>query len=456
MNSWRTKLAVILAVGFCSISVPSFSLAQTPTSTPPAARTTAEKAADAKIESAARHLRVVEEDGGKTLKLQLSSRKFVRADGKGPAVYLTGAVHVADEAFYQTLQEFLDSKDVVLFEGVKPPGAGAMEHAKLEESDEQRVTATKRRIQLLALFVEQFRAATNEYPAKLADLPEGIDPKMGKMLDNMEVDAWGKPLVYRIDTIVKTVDTVQVAKTTYDIVSYGADGEEGGEGVAADIQYSMQTPVKVGSLKQEEGIQSQLADALGLVFQLDAMDHSKPNWRNSDLSIDQIQDRMETGGADADQLFSMISGDSFMAKVMGFALKFVGAVPSLSNMFKMMLVDMLAQADELMASMPGEMGAMMEVIINDRNQVVMDDLAAIVEKEPGVESVGIIYGAGHLPDMEERMAEQLGYKYESDEWFTAISVDVTKTGMSVKQATQMRNNMKKMIAQQLKAAKKAK
>ncbi len=433
---------------------------------------------DAQI-NPSRHIRVIEEDNGRIVKLQLSSRRFIPAadgNGKGPAVYLTGAVHIADQSFYDALQAFLDSKDVVLFEAVKPPGAGSMKH--FDATDEQRVTATKRRIQLLALFIEQYKIRKQEYPADLSRLPDGIEPAMAKMLTGMGFDGWDRPLIYLLNAPpsppapppapIAPAAEIPVTKPAaqprgFDLVSLGSDGAPGGDDTAADVRYSDQSPVNVKALAKEDGIQAQLAQAMGLVFQLTAMNHDKPNWRNSDLSVDQVQDRLEMGGGsdDADRLFAMLSGDSFMAKLGGVVLKIVGAIPSLSSSLKMMMVDMLASADKLMENMPGggggiNMQSFMDVIINDRNKVVIDDLAAIIEAEPGIKTVGVIYGAGHLPDLEDRLVRDLNYRYDSDEWFTAITVDVTDTGMSVKQATSMRKSMKKMIEQQIKAGSKQK
>ena len=47
-------------------------------------------------------------------------------------------------------------------------------------------------------------------------------------------------------------------------------------------------------------------------------------------------------------------------------------------MLKIALLDILAVADQVLAAAPGEMGKLMEVLINDRNAVVMDDLDGIV------------------------------------------------------------------------------
>ena len=42
--------------------------------------------------------------------------------------------------------------------------------------------------------------------------------------------------------------------------------------------------------------------------------------------------------------------------------------------------------------LPGKMSAMMDVLLEDRNAVVIDDLKRLIEREPGVKSIAIIYG----------------------------------------------------------------
>ena len=96
----------------------------------------------------------------------------------------------------------------------------------------------------------------------------------------------------------------------------------------------------------------------------------------------------------------------------------------------------------------------MEVIIQDRNQVVMDDLAAAMKETPAPKEIAIIYGAGHLPDMEERLLERFNYKESGVEWRTAIVVDLKKTGMTPEEIRQVRTMMRTTIERQIKAAKK--
>ena len=68
--------------------------------------------------------RVTEDAEGAGLSLEMAVRELKSSKDGQPAVYLVAAVHIGEKGFYESLQEFLDKQDVVLFEGVKPPGAG--------------------------------------------------------------------------------------------------------------------------------------------------------------------------------------------------------------------------------------------------------------------------------------------------------------------------------------------
>jgi hypothetical protein len=56
------------------------------------------------------------------------------------------------------------------------------------------------------------------------------------------------------------------------------------EGVGADQL------TKGAKLDTDSGLQSQLAKALGLVFQLDAIDYQRPNFHNSDMTPERLND----------------------------------------------------------------------------------------------------------------------------------------------------------------------
>lgn len=441
----RTRtLAALLLASTLGLIVRAEPPANTPV--PPAPPATAPNSTSAKAPPGpAPYVRATELEDGKHVLLQTAARTFRSDQPNTPEIHLVGAVHIGEKKFYEELQAFLDQHDVVLFEGVKPPGAAAHDPAlSPEATDDQRAELTKKRIHLTATLIEVYRRDNGQLPAGLGDLATMPDKRVSYLATIVTKDAWGRPLAYSADA----------AAGSFTLSSHASDGVAGGEGPGADINYADLPQVTPDDLPGgAKGIQSQLADAFGLVFQLDHMDHAKPNWQNSDMSVDQVQARMEEAGADGSQLFKMLDGSSIQARLAGMVFKVIGAVPSLQTMAKVVLIDTLDKAEEMMAVMPGNMGKMMSVIVIDRNQVVMDDLKALLASRPDLKSVAIIYGAGHLADLERRLGD-MGYKPVEDKWFTAIDVDVTAGGaMTVQQAKSMRAMMARTMARSLEEAK---
>lgn len=389
------------------------------------------------------YLRVTDDRDGDIARLEVAAREFVNDDPARPHVWLTGAVHIADRAFYDALQHLLDEKDAVLFEQVKPAGSGAEEHDG-ELTDAQRIKKTERRLRFLAVAAEKARADAGVLAGSLDELVRLSEPRIASLVRLAGADAWGRPIRFVTDP----PEHPGRRRVPTDFVSLGADGEPGGEGAAADLFYSSQKPLTQEERGEGEGIQKQLADAFGLVFQLDAMDHDKPRWRNSDLSIDQVQRRLEAAGADGGMLFSVLDGSSLLGKAAGAAIRLVAAMPQGRVMFKLMLVEMLARADEVLGAAPGGMGALMDVILLERNAVVIEDLKRVIDREPEVRTIGIIYGAGHLPDLERRLGE-IGYRPAGDTWLPAITVTPEGEGVPDGSIRQVRPMIRSTIESQL-------
>ena len=89
--------------------------------------------------------------------------------------------------------------------------------------------------------------------------------------------------------------------------------------------------------------------------------------------------------------------------------------------------------------------AFREVIIDERNQIVVDEVKAIVEGDRGVGSIAILYGAAHMPDMGERLADQLGYGPTGEQWLSAIEVDLTESAVSAEQLQTFRRMMRQQL-----------
>ncbi|MCY4129960.1 MAG: type II secretion system major pseudopilin GspG [Gammaproteobacteria bacterium] len=106
----------------------------------------------------------------------------------------------------------------------------------LPQADKARITAAKADIRTLAAALDTYRLDNSFYPSTnqgleaLVNAPSGTpearnwgpEPYMRKL----PVDPWGNTYVYTNEGFV------------FEIVSLGADGEEGGDGIATDIKFS--------------------------------------------------------------------------------------------------------------------------------------------------------------------------------------------------------------------------
>lgn len=410
-------------------------------------------------------VRVVQPDDASS-RLEVAVRTLV-PENKGPVVRLVGAVHIADPSFYEDLQAWLDVHDVVLYEGV-----GGGHEATPEPAEAAATLATDRKLRLIGLLAEQMHRQSGRYPTSSAQILEPFEGATREFVAAAFEDAWGNPVQLQVND-------------GFEATSFGADGRPGGDGDDADRRFSQVQPYEAPKSEgaAAKGLQRDLADALGLVFQLDGIDYSHSHWRNSDLNVEQIRaalagepippkrtfrtvdpheqplsppaeeartgDRTDAEKA-ADMLFGALSGDSFLAKSMGFLVKMMGSSAQGRAMIKIVLSDTLCNADAILESQPGAMGELMKVLTVDRNKQVVADLSEVMEKEPEAKSVAIFYGAGHFADLEQRICDELGYKYESTTWIPAISVDIKESGLSPEQVKTFRTMMKKSIEQQLK------
>jgi len=80
--------------------------------------------------------------------------------------------------------------------------------------------------------------------------------------------------------------------------------------------------------------------------------------------------------------------------------------------------------------LPPDLKELLEVLIQKRNQKVLSDLKGELGKNPGPESVALFFGTGHMPDLERGLRGQLKYRPAGEEWYTALSVDLARTGIT--------------------------
>ena len=103
------------------------------------------------------------------------------------------------------------------------------------QTDKARVTTTKTSLKSLHFAVNQFKMDTGRFPAEeeeltaLIEQPSDVENwEPGGYLETTEIprDGWGHDFIYEV---------YPESGKPFVIKSYGADGEEGGEGYDADL-----------------------------------------------------------------------------------------------------------------------------------------------------------------------------------------------------------------------------
>lgn len=194
-------------------------------------------------------------------------------------------------------------------------------------------------------------------------------------------------------------------------------------------------------------MQSALASSLGLVFQLDAIDYDRTNFLNSDLSVLQIQRLLlndpdataaapgEKGRSDPtfDALLQIMDGSSFLGTIAKWGVQYIGSDPKMRATTKFMLIEALGglKGDfSEIRGLPPDMSNLLKILIQARNQNVVDDLKIESARIPASGSIAVFYGTGHMPNLEKRIVKDLHYRPDGDIWFTAFSVDLRETGLA--------------------------
>lgn len=221
---------------------------------------------------------------------------------------------------------------------------------------------------------------------------------------------------------------------------------------------------------ERTSLQKDLAESLGLVFQLEAINYTRTNFLNSDLSVQELKELMDKDDEPAtsdspkekrkneafEQLLKAMEGNSFFGTMLKAGFRLVGGNPKLQAMTKLALIEALGgiRGDiSRMKSLPEDMQRLMEVLIQARNEAVLKDLRAELKRAAPPASISIFYGAGHMDDLERRVRREFGYRAESDLWLPAFTVDYTKAGLSVIEATILRTMVQRQMQELLPAEK---
>ena len=202
-----------------------------------------------------------------------------------------------------------------------------------------------------------------------------------------------------------------------------------------------------------------MADSLGLVFQLEAIDYTRPNFRNSDLSVQDLRQLIsqtqtapgqESAARSFETLMSMMEGESLLDTILRMAMRFLVANPKLQSLSKLALIETIAEMKgdpSQLRGLPPQMEQLLEVLVQKRNQKVLDDLKTELKSNKARKSIAIFYGTGHMPDLESRLRKELRYRPAGQLWLTAFSVNLTNSGISRSEVDFIRNFVKREMDQ---------
>jgi hypothetical protein len=332
----------------------------------------------------------------------------------------------------------------VLYEAVAPAGV----RSSGGETTEERVDSARQSLTFIASLIEKHRAARGEYPADFDALEAYVatlEPIVRNWFLHAIVDPWGQRIMYHRTE----------AEPGYKLFSRGpqteaevADKEHipAASGVIRFDGHGMVHPLP----RDESNLQKQLADALGLAYQLESLPYESANWHISDMTAEELFRAFSGTDVDFDAFGGTLAGTSLPARLVGMLLRFIRMLDAMyegaiSDMVKVLFIEILGDEELVQASMK-QMGADFgRILIDKRNQIVIDDLAALLESKPEVESIAILYGAAHMPDLAERLADQLGYSPEEAVWLRAIAVDLTESRVDQRQLMQMRSMIRRMM-----------
>ena len=207
-------------------------------------------------------------------------------------------------------------------------------------------------------------------------------------------------------------ETLNKAFEDYDVVLYELVAPPG-------------TRVPKGGKKSNHpvgALQNGLKDLLGLEHQLEYVDYQKENLVHADMSPDDFSKSMDARGESFWAMFFRMMGEGISKQA-----KYQSQGKSFDMDLLMALFDkdraprlkriMAEQFEDLEATMSAFNGPDGSTIITERNKVALEGLRAQLAN--GKKHVAIFYGAGHLPDMAERLIKDFSFKRTGERWLTA-------------------------------------
>ncbi len=159
---------------------------------------------------------------------------------------------------------------------------------------------------------------------------------------------------------------------------------------------------------------------LELEFQLEQIDYTKKNFVHADMSPEEFAKSMKDRGESFIQILFRMMGQAAaqQSKADGNSsdvqLLFALFAEDRAIRLKRIMAEQFEDMEGTMAAFNGPNGS---TLVTERNKKALGVLAR--ELKAGKRRIAIFYGAGHLPDMEERLTSEFGFQRAKRRWIPA-------------------------------------
>lgn len=176
--------------------------------------------------------------------------------------------------------------------------------------------------------------------------------------------------------------------------------------------------------------QQLMAGFLQIEFQLNEIDYSPENFIHADLSPSELAEIMRSKNESFFTMFMSLamaqmeaeqaaepSDSSLSSLTITNILKALNSVDS-AVALKYLFAAELARADNLLMSPEIEQQI---TIIGDRNKAALEVLTETLE-DPDIETISVFFGAAHMPGLDRKITEELGFSLREQKWLTAWDI----------------------------------
>jgi len=199
---------------------------------------------------------------------------------------------------------------------------------------------------------------------------------------------------------------------------------EGYEALLYELVAPEGTKIEKGAQRKSgfsavSSLQRTMKDFLGLDFQLDHIDYTKKNFIHADMSPDEFSKSMKANEESGMRIFFKMLGHSVGAQGKPGAMSDADIISLLfakdrDVKLRRLMAEQLQSGDDMLSVFEGKDGS---TIITHRNKKALSVLQREIDN--GKQNLGIFYGAGHFPDMEQRLIEEFKLKKTDEKWISA-------------------------------------